>query len=480
MYSPQSFNALAPMGSIPVNAGYMMSYPDSTSSRNAAKPPVAGNIYGTTRNVNINPVVADGYSGWESVDAHQHLLTETSSTSAPATLVRQSVPQQQIVKNNTATSLVGVGVSYLGQGAAAPSGRALVVEERLAAIPAAIADAGVQTVPGPSSGGPAAYRNRGPIAVSAASGVPVTSSPGFTHKPQAAATGNPKVVNRVDEPLPALGRSTLLEEFRNNKNRKFTLQDIIGHIVEFSGDQHGSRFIQQQLEEATPAEKQMVFKEILPSALRLMTDVFGNYVIQKFFEHGTPDQIKVLGDELIGNVLGLSMQMYGCRVIQKALEVISIEQQEKVVKELEGNIMKCVKDQNGNHVIQKCIEKVPSQLIQFIVETFYGQVYHLATHPYGCRVIQRILEYCTEQQTAPILDELLRCTISLVQDQYGNYVIQHVLEHGKPQDKSPILQKLRGQILQLSQHKFASNVVEKCIQVTLSLDTSAALRVDFE
>lgn len=57
-------------------------------------------------------------------------------------------------------------------------------------------------------------------------------------------------------------------------------QDIIGHIVEFSGDQHGSRFIQQQLEEATPAEKQMVFKEILPSALRLMTDVFGNYVIQ--------------------------------------------------------------------------------------------------------------------------------------------------------------------------------------------------------
>jgi len=64
------------------------------------------------------------------------------------------------------------------------------------------------------------------------------------------------------------------------------LQDIIGHIVEFSGDQHGSRFIQQKLEEAAPAEKQMVFKEILPSALRLMTDVFGNYVIQKFFEHG--------------------------------------------------------------------------------------------------------------------------------------------------------------------------------------------------
>eukprot|EP00005_Dracoamoeba_jomungandri_P000822 CAMPEP_0174250706 /NCGR_PEP_ID=MMETSP0439-20130205/793_1 /TAXON_ID=0 /ORGANISM="Stereomyxa ramosa, Strain Chinc5" /LENGTH=861 /DNA_ID=CAMNT_0015330845 /DNA_START=106 /DNA_END=2691 /DNA_ORIENTATION=- len=273
-----------------------------------------------------------------------------------------------------------------------------------------------------------------------------------------------KVNSHVSDDSSSGTRSSLLEEFRNNKNRKFTLQDIMGHIVEFSGDQHGSRFIQQKLEEATPDEKEMVFKEILPSALKLMTDVFGNYVIQKFFEHGTSEQIRILGDQLIGNVLSLSMQMYGCRVIQKALEVIDVEQQAKVVRELDGSIMKCVKDQNGNHVIQKCIEKVPSHLIQFIVDTFYGQVFHLATHPYGCRVIQRILEYCDRKQTEPILDELLRCTISLVQDQYGNYVIQHVLEHGKPADKSPILLKLQGQILQLSQHKFASNVVEKCIQ----------------
>lgn len=44
------------------------------------------------------------------------------------------------------------------------------------------------------------------------------------------------------------------------------------------------RFIQQKLERATPAERQMVFGEILQAAYQLMTDVFGNYVIQKFFE----------------------------------------------------------------------------------------------------------------------------------------------------------------------------------------------------
>jgi pumilio RNA-binding family len=57
------------------------------------------------------------------------------------------------------------------------------------------------------------------------------------------------------------------------------LQDITGFVVEFSGDQHGSRFIQQKLESATPEETQAVFDEIMPAhALPLIQDVFGNYV----------------------------------------------------------------------------------------------------------------------------------------------------------------------------------------------------------
>jgi len=67
------------------------------------------------------------------------------------------------------------------------------------------------------------------------------------------------------------------------KGKKFELKDIVGYVVEFSKDQHGSRFIQQKLETATDSEKQLVFKEILPHSLGLVVDVFGNYVIQKFF-----------------------------------------------------------------------------------------------------------------------------------------------------------------------------------------------------
>ncbi|KAM7173571.1 pumilio homolog 2 isoform 4-T4 [Macrochelys suwanniensis] len=274
------------------------------------------------------------------------------------------------------------------------------------------------------------------------------------------------------------GRSRLLEDFRNNRFPNLQLRDLVGHIVEFSQDQHGSRFIQQKLERATPAERQMVFAEILQAAYQLMTDVFGNYVIQKFFEFGSPDQKLALATRIRGHVLPLALQMYGCRVIQKALESISPDQQviNEMVKELDGHVLKCVKDQNGNHVVQKCIECVQPQSLQFIIDAFKGQVFVLSTHPYGCRVIQRILEHCTAEQTLPILDELHQHTEQLVQDQYGNYVIQHVLEHGRPEDKSKIVSEIRGKVLALSQHKFASNVVEKC--VTHASRAERALLID--
>ncbi|CAJ2678890.1 pumilio homolog 2-like [Trifolium pratense] len=258
--------------------------------------------------------------------------------------------------------------------------------------------------------------------------------------------------------------SSLLEEFKSNKAKCFELAEIAGHVVEFSADQYGSRFIQQKLETATTEEKNMVYQEIMPHALALMTDVFGNYVVQKFFEHGLAPQRRELANKLIGHVLTLSLQMYGCRVIQKAIEVVDLDQKIEMVQELDGNIMRCVRDQNGNHVIQKCIECVPEDAIDFIISTFFDQVVTLSTHPYGCRVIQRVLEHCESATTQQkVMDEILVAVSMLAQDQYGNYVVQHVLEHGKPHERSTIIKELAGRIVQMSQQKFASNVVEKCL-----------------
>ncbi|KAL8659195.1 MAG: hypothetical protein Q9202_007236 [Teloschistes flavicans] len=263
-------------------------------------------------------------------------------------------------------------------------------------------------------------------------------------------------------------RSACLEEFRSNSktNKRYELKDIYGHIVEFSGDQHGSRFIQQKLETANSDEKDQAFREILPNAMQLMTDVFGNYVIQKFFEHGNQTQKKILANQMKTHVLALSLQMYGCRVVQKALEHILTDQQASLIGELQKDkqVMRCVKDQNGNHVVQKAIERIPAEHIQFIVNAFTGQVHELSKHAYGCRVIQRMLEHCVEPTRSAILQELHGCAQHLIGDQYGNYVTQHIIEHGRDEDRARIISLVTSNIINYSKHKFASNVVETCIK----------------
>lgn len=110
-----------------------------------------------------------------------------------------------------------------------------------------------------------------------------------------------------------------LAEFKRESktNKRWELSDIYNDVVEFAGDQHGSRFIQQKLETANSEVKDKVFKELEPNALQLMQDVFGNYVIQKFFEHGDQIQKKILAARMKGQVLSLANQMYACRVVQK-------------------------------------------------------------------------------------------------------------------------------------------------------------------
>lgn len=246
--------------------------------------------------------------------------------------------------------------------------------------------------------------------------------------------------------------------------REWQLSEIKDNVVEFATDQHGSRFIQQKLESASPDDRDAILRQALTEAQRLMTDVFGNYVVQKLLDHGGANAVKLIAAELEGRMLVLSLHMYGCRVVQKALEVLEPGARSVLVRELDGHVLKCIRDQNGNHVIQKCVELVEPESVQFIVDSVHGQAVQLAGHSYGCRVVQRILEHGAPSQKAPIMVEIMSCITDLIKDQYGNYVIQHVVEHGTREERSIIMNLVRGEVCDLSQHKFASNVVERCLQ----------------
>jgi mRNA-binding protein PUF3 len=259
-------------------------------------------------------------------------------------------------------------------------------------------------------------------------------------------------------------QSPLLLDFKATHPKglkQWHLQDIQGYVAEFCGDQQGSRFIQNRVQEANSDEKQLIFNEILPDMVQLMQDVFGNYVIQKFFDHGDQTQKAQIAMSIKGYLIQLSTQMYGCRVVQKAIDHILTHQQAELIAELRPNVIRCVKDMNGNHVVQRAIERIPAVHIQFIVDAFVGRAGELSKHIYGCRVIQRVLEHCSTPVKHVILAELHKVA-DLVDDQYGNYVTQHMIEFGFDDDKDKVIRNVKANLMAWSKHKFASNVVEKC------------------
>ncbi|KAK4143823.1 armadillo-type protein [Dichotomopilus funicola] len=286
---------------------------------------------------------------------------------------------------------------------------------------------------------------------------------GFTSPPTSIST-IPTRPAKDQDPSRAY-RSTLLLDFKETqRSKKWELRDIWGYVVEFSGDQQGSRFIQERLEVANSDERERVFAELETNAVQLMKDVFGNYVMQKLFEYGDQVQKRALASAMRGKLVDLSLQMYGCRVVQKALKHVLVEQQGEIVDEFVPHFMQLCSDIHANHVIQQAIVLVPRVYIGRIMGIIKDNVDALSIDQYGCRVLQRAMEYGTEADKAVIMEKLHRHPRMLVTHSYGNYVVQHVLENAKPEDRDPFCRVVMAELLTFSKHKHASNVVEKCIQ----------------
>jgi mRNA-binding protein PUF3 len=257
-----------------------------------------------------------------------------------------------------------------------------------------------------------------------------------------------------------------MKEFRAQKSRKWDLSELMGHLVELSGDQSGSRWLQNFLATASTQEKTRVFEELYPNALQLMQDVFGNYVIQKFFEYGDQMQKKLLGGLLANHIGAFSLNTYGCRVVQKAFEHVLADQQAALVSELNrpGLVFKCIDDQHGNHVVQKAIEVVPSHVINFIYDEILVKVVYLANHNFGCRIVQRMLEQPNPIIRIQVLEKLYPSGEKLINSTYGNYVAQHIISHGDEKYRTWMKDLVFKSIKTYGHDKFASNVVEKCIE----------------
>ena len=302
--------------------------------------------------------------------------------------------------------------------------------------------------------------------------------------------------------------SNLLIEYKSC-GKKPSVQELQGHVVEFSTDSCGSRYIQHMMEIGTASQREQIIDEAIPMAVELMQDMFGNYVMQNFLEHATNSQRQSLVRSMEGIVLTLSTQQHGCRVVQKALDLIPVEVRNALLSELilpSNNISHCARDQHATHVLQKAVEllqkdvypemqvqrsKRPSstplasskyplsvKLLSSIEVAVQSEVMVLAVNPNACRLVQRVLGDCNRDRSKYVcvmMGHIEKDYPVLAVDQHGNFILQHILESGQPSQAQAIQAYVAQRVIELSQHKFGSHLVEKALTTATASQASLLL-----
>ena len=304
--------------------------------------------------------------------------------------------------------------------------------------------------------------------------------------------------------------SNLLAEHKRT-GRRPSAQQLIGHVLEFSKDPHGSRYLQEITAAASPREKEMLVSEIMSDCLNVIQDLFGNYVMQNFLDHATDAQRDTIASKMIGVVTTLSMHPHGCRVVQRLLDLVGPQTRFKLLDELvlnQENLEVAAKDPHATHVLQKAVTVLhrdlfphiearkgraemfskkkanhskskqyqPSRdaeilatsrvLLKAVEDVVAANVMILATNQHACRLVQRVLGDCDTFRSPCVIVMIAALEgdyDNLSVDQHGNFIMQHILDMGQQNQADRVLEFVSTRVIELSQHKFGSHLVEKCI-----------------
>lgn len=262
--------------------------------------------------------------------------------------------------------------------------------------------------------------------------------------------------------------------FRGRETRTVDEAAEAGALRHLAHEQHGCRFLQDQLDLRHKPHIDLIFEATKADAVTLAMDPFGNYLVQKLVQYGTTEQRGELVELTAAQMAEVALNVHGTRVIQKMVECAdSYEQKSTIATAIMPRLMELIRDMNANHVVQRCLAALPSDLAAGIYDQVTLDCLSIASHRHGCCVLQRCLDHADAPNRDRIIAEVVRNAAELVVDPFGNYVVQYILDLKQPALTTAIVNALRGGFAELSLQKFSSNVIEKCLkssdQVTVRL-----------
>jgi len=293
-----------------------------------------------------------------------------------------------------------------------------------------------------------------------------------------------------------------LVEYRAS-GRRPSMEELAGHVVEFSRDAHGSRFVQFKMETASVMEKQTLVDEVAVDAIGLMQDTFGNYVLQNFLEHATEDQRYTLGRTMKGHMVQLSSQAHGCRVVQRAILLLPRPLRNELLAELlmqPDDTSRCARNSHATHVMQKVVNLIVEEererlcnneppesflpttegLLRAVERAVETEFVAMGVHPHAYRLVLTVMDDCDPDRSPAmrhVLNEVLPENMDrLAKDQHGNFILQHILNRGSDAQKQMVQQFVTDHVVELAQHKFGSHLVEKCLSCANAAQVEALIK----
>ncbi|EAY02893.1 Pumilio-family RNA binding repeat containing protein [Trichomonas vaginalis G3] len=234
--------------------------------------------------------------------------------------------------------------------------------------------------------------------------------------------------------------------------------------VKMAKDRQDCIMLQEQIDHATPAERDTIFNVLYPHMGDLVCDGAANFLIQKLCEYLNEEQQTRMLAFFMEDVQRIVDHPNGCRVLQKFIEsTTSPSNIDPIFLALLPRFVELCSSQNGNHIAQRFIIKIP-QRVPDIINKIKTHVYDLVVDNWGCRVIQQLFDRLPIQELIPLVDEVLCRAETLATNQFGNYVVQNILNSGTPEHIQALIDAFTGHFYEFSMHKFASNVIEKCIR----------------
>ncbi|XP_076948632.1 uncharacterized protein LOC143620960 [Bidens hawaiensis] len=242
-----------------------------------------------------------------------------------------------------------------------------------------------------------------------------------------------------------------------------SLTRVPGDIILVCMNPHGTRAVQNLLENLNGNQVKLVMKALYRGAATLAVDPNGHHVIQYCLINFPSDINKPILTEIANECYKIATDKSGCCVLQACVEHSRGEVKTHIIAEIMANAVHLAEDPFGNYVLQHMVGLNVTELTALLVRQLKGNFVYLACNKYASNVVEKCLNESGEEMSARIVMELVGSPNSsmLLVDPYANFVIQSALRVSKGFAYDCLCSLISKNTLSMRTNLYGKKILEK-------------------